>query len=40
MSGTSLDGLDVALIRTNATNYFELKQYSTYEYSELLKTEY
>ena len=23
MSGTSLDGLDVALIKTNATNYFD-----------------
>ena len=23
MSGTSLDGLDVALIKTNATDYFE-----------------
>ena len=29
MSGTSLDGVDVALIKTNATNYFELKQFST-----------
>lgn len=37
MSGTSLDGLDVALIKTNATNHFELKQFSTYEYSESLK---
>ena len=37
MSGTSLDGLDVALIKTNATDYFELKQFSTYEYSESLK---
>ena len=37
MSGTSLDGVDVALIKTNATNHFELKQSSTYEYSESLK---
>ena len=37
MSGTSLDGVDVALIKTNATNYFELKQFNTYEYSKSLK---
>ena len=37
MSGTSLDGLDIALIRTNARDKFELKQFHTYEYSKLLK---
>ncbi|MFP6778925.1 MAG: anhydro-N-acetylmuramic acid kinase [Alphaproteobacteria bacterium] len=37
MSGTSLDGLDIALIRTNALNKFKLRQFNTYEYSKLLK---
>ena len=37
MSGTSLDGLDIALINTNAKNNFELKQFCTYEYSKSLK---
>ncbi|MBH88054.1 MAG: hypothetical protein CMJ12_02725 [Pelagibacterales bacterium] len=37
MSGTSLDGLDIALIRTNARDKFELNQFHTYKYSKLLK---
>lgn len=37
MSGTSLDGLDIALIRTNAMDKFELKQFYTYEYNKSLK---
>lgn len=37
MSGTSLDGLDIALIRTNAIDKFELKQFYTYEYNKSLK---
>ena len=37
MSGTSLDGLDIALIRTNARNKFKLKEFYTYEYSESIK---
>jgi len=37
MSGTSLDGLDIALIRTDALNKFELRQFNTYEYTKSLK---
>ena len=37
MSGTSLDGLDIGLISTNALNKFILRQFNTYEYSKSLK---
>jgi len=37
MSGTSLDGLDIGLISTNALNKFILRQFNTYEYSRSLK---
>ena len=37
MSGTSLDGLDIALISTDASNKFILRQFNTYKYSKSLK---
>ena len=37
MSGTSLDGLDIALISTDSLNKFILRQFNTYKYSKSLK---
>ena len=37
MSGTSLDGLDIALISSDSLNKFILRQFNTYKYSKSLK---
>lgn len=37
MSGTSLDGVDAALVRTNGTDHYELLAASTYDYDAALR---
>lgn len=39
MSGTSLDGLDIAFIRTDGLDKFELKNFHTFEYSKSFKND-
>ena len=39
MSATSLDGLDIAFIRTDGLDKFELKNFHTFEYSKSFKND-
>ena len=39
MSGTSMDGIDISLLKTNGTNYVKIIKEKTYSYSKNLQNQ-